>query len=199
MATILARSKTLVHFDLRDKYTLSPPNFNQFCAELSINFDTELEELRLDGYCSRYIRRLDLHGDQGTVMGIGAAIENKIRNMLKCNVQRRTCAPLFAAIGKTNSKRKRCLVEAFGAADIPVVFEYITTNENNLISLIQQPQASERRLNALSCKAHFLWDLLFGSVWTLFIAERELRSCCSMIPIYSISCINHLRSPQVGL
>ena len=84
-------------------------------------------------------RNLDLHGNHGRASGFDSAILAKVENLLKWNVQRRTCPPLFAAIGsaETDASRKQCLVEALEAVDIPVVFEYIMANENNLIELIQ--------------------------------------------------------------
>ena len=91
--------------------------------------------------------QLELRGDQGEASGIDTAIVTKIRNLLKWNVQRKTCPPLFAAIGnaETDAERKQCLMEALNAVDIPVLFEYMTTNENNLIALIQRVGRSRKR------------------------------------------------------
>ena len=133
VAMTLARSKTLVRLTY---FGASGPFFTSFCVALSNNFNTKLERLRFDhGH-----EELDLRGEHGTVSGVEAVMEAKIRNLLKWNVQRTTCPPLFAAIGhaETDGTRKQCLVEALEAVDIPVVFEYITANQNNLIGLIQR-------------------------------------------------------------
>ena len=137
VAMVLARSKTLEKFYY---FTGASRSFcDHYCETLSNNFDTKLELLRLD--------QVSLHGDRGEGSGLDTAIEAKIRNLLKLNVQRKTCPPLFAAIGnaETDAKRKQCLVEAFDAVDIPVVFEYITANENNMMSLIQRLGRSCKR------------------------------------------------------
>ena len=36
-------------------------------------------------------------------------------------------------------------MEALEAVDVPIVFEYITANENNLIELIQRLERSRKR------------------------------------------------------
>ena len=83
---------------------------------------------------------LDLVGDHGTARGMDAATEANIRNLLKWNVQRKSSPPVFAAIGnaETDVRRMRCLVKAIEAFDNPVLFEYLTANEDNLIELIQR-------------------------------------------------------------
>ena len=110
-----------------------------YCVALSENFDTKLERLRL---CQLDECQLDLNGEEGTACDllVDAAVVAKIRNLLKWNVQRKTSPPLFAAIGRagTDAKRKECLVEALEVVDTPVLFEYITANENNLIELMKR-------------------------------------------------------------
>ena len=99
---------------------------------------------------------ITIRGDRCGVSGIESgpavsqvdmAIVNKIRNLLTLNVQRTTSPPLFAAIGdaETDSTRKQCLVKALEAVDIPVVFEYITANQQNLIEMIQRLGRSRKR------------------------------------------------------
>ena len=90
---------------------------------------------------------LSLQGGFDFDMGEDAAIAEAIQNLLNLNVQRKFCPPLFAAIGDagTDSERKQCLVEALEAVDIPVVFEYISANENNIIALIQRLGRSRKR------------------------------------------------------
>ena len=147
VATTLARCKTLVHFH----YTLgaSKSFYDHYCAALSNYFDTKLETLRLyhGALLSEERDGLDLEGEDGYAGGVDEAVAAKLRNMLKLNVQRTTCPPLFAAISnaETDAERKQCLVEAFDTVDIPVVFEYITANKNNLISLIQRLGRSRKR------------------------------------------------------
>ena len=143
VATALARSKSLEHLEY--SHGASEIFCDHYCAALSNNVDTKLERLHLvhwlvhEGLC--------LVGDHGPTEGVDNATAAKIRNLLKWNVQRKTCPPLFAAIGnaETDAERKRCLVGAMEAVDIPVVFEYITTNENNLIELIQRLGRSRKR------------------------------------------------------
>ena len=139
LATTVAHNKTLVKFEYLNG--TSPSFCDDYAAALSTYFETKLEQLRL------YRREPDRDllyngtpGHQGRARGFDEAIAAKIRNLLKWNVQRKTCPPLFAAIGnaETDAKRKQCLVDAFEAVDIPVVFEYITANGNNLITLIQR-------------------------------------------------------------
>ena len=141
VTTTLARSNNLVYLDY---ITGTSTSFIEaYCTALSNIFDTKLVRLLLvaDGV------RVDLRGDFGETSGIDTATEIKIRNLLKWNVQRTTCPPLFAAIGNAESdaKRKQSLVKAFEAVDIPVVFEYIMANENNLIELIQRLGRSRKR------------------------------------------------------
>ena len=135
LATALARCNTLVDFlcdggrrSLRDHYFVA----------LSNSIDTKLERVLLIGVQ----RELDLHGDQylGNTSGPDTAIAAKIRNLLKLNVQRKTCPPLFAAIGnaETDATRKQCLLEALNAVDLPVLYEFISVNQGNMIELIQR-------------------------------------------------------------
>ena len=141
VAKTLARDNTLVEFSAR----VSPSFCHHYCEALSNNVETKLEQLSL--LFSNFGGQLDLRGGKGTVRGVDPAIGAKIRNLLKLNVQRKTCPPLFVAIGnaETDEKRKQCLVEAFHAVDIPVVFEYVTANQNNLIELIQRLGRSRKR------------------------------------------------------
>ena len=138
VATALANNKALVHFHCM--YEVSRSFCDDYCAALSNNFDTKLERLCFHHGNHLALGGLNLTGDQGTVRDVDAQNEVMIRNLLKWNVQRKTCPPLFAAIGNagTDAKRKQCLVKAFEAVDIPVVFEYITANQDNLIELIQR-------------------------------------------------------------
>ena len=145
VATALAHSNTLVHFDYQGG---ACPSFGvPYCVALSNNIDTKLERLGLNLFQESRRSMLDLNGDQGTVKGIDGLIENKIRNFLKWNVQRKICPSLFAAIDKqrTDAMRKQCLVKAFEAVDIPVAFEYMSTNQNNMIALIQRLGRSRKR------------------------------------------------------
>ena len=141
IATALTCCNTLVDFH----YAYGAGQFfiGHYCTALSKNFDTKLERLflqQLDGI-------LELCGEYDNARYVDAVIVRKIRYLLKLNVQRKTCPPLFAAIGNAGSeaKRKQCLVEALDAVDIPVVFEYITANQNNLIELIQRLGRSRKR------------------------------------------------------
>ena len=140
LATTLARCKTLVRF----KYPTASRIFSShYCAALSNNVDTKLVLLLLMGKRIQIV----LHGCLGEASGIDTATVVKIRNLLTWNMQRKKCPPLFAAIGdaETDTKRKQCLVEAFEAVDVPVVFEYIIANENNLIEMIQRLGRSRKR------------------------------------------------------
>ena len=143
VAMTLACCKTLVHFEYSG---LCPSFCVQYCAALSNNVDSKLEKLRL--HCEPKVR-LYIDGEllDGPTYGIEPANVAKIRNLLKLNVRRTTTAPLFAAIGdaESDAKRKQCLVEAFEAVDIPLAFEYITTNQHNLIELIQRLGRSRKR------------------------------------------------------
>ena len=145
VATTLARCKNLVNFDYQAG--ASESFFNHFNVALSNIFDTKLERLRLYYMAPGPNRWIDLEGDRGRASGVEATITAKIRNLLKWNVQRKTCPPLFAAIGnaETDAKRKQCLVDAFEAVDLPVVFEHLTANENNMIELIQRLGRSRKR------------------------------------------------------
>ena len=146
VATTLARCNTLVNLDFQSG--ASPLFFDCYSRELSNNFDTKLERLRL--FDTGRERELDLRGGQDSAVRsapVDAAIAAKIRNLLTWNVQRKTCPPLFAAIGnaETDAKRKQCLVAAFKTVDIPVLFEYMTANQGNLIELIQRLGRSHKR------------------------------------------------------
>ena len=134
VATTLARSKTLVHFEFEAREISS--FCITYCVALSQNDDTKIERLRL----SAENVGVDLHGDRGIALGLDAAIMAEIRHFLELNVQRKTCSPLFAAIGdaETDRARREGLVEAFSAAGCPLTFECIRSNDYNLISLIQQ-------------------------------------------------------------
>ena len=141
VAAALARCKTLVHFDYL--VGASPSFCICYHAALANNVDTKLEQLCLYGaQCA-----LNFRGAEGTAEGVNAATVAKIRNLLKCNVQRKNCPPLFAAIGtaETDATRKQCLVEAMDAVDIPVLFEYISTNQSNIIALIQKLGRNRKR------------------------------------------------------
>ena len=142
VATALARCNTLVQLDVT-----TGALFDHYCVALSNNFDTKLERLNLCDSPHRASRRLDLRGEHVDTVGIEAALVRKISNLLKWNNQRKTCPPLFASIGnaETDAERKQCLVDAFEAVDIPVVFEYITANQNNMIELIQRLGRSRKR------------------------------------------------------
>ena len=136
-----------MHFEYAHEYGENPSFCDLYCVALSNNVDTKLHSLRLDHGVECDLR---LDWDKGSARGIDAAIVAKIRNLLKWNKQRMNCPPLFAAIGtaETDVKRRQCLVEAFDAVDIPVVFEYITANENNMIELIQRLGRSRKRERA---------------------------------------------------
>ena len=150
LALVLAHCETLVRFRCSERASISPSFRDHYCTALSNNFDTKLShlswyrgeecELGLDGHLV-HINSL--------VAGIDAVLVTKIRNWLTWNRQRMTCPPLFAAIGnaETDAARKQCLVEAFAAVGIPVVFEYITANQNNLIALIQRLGRSSESQN----------------------------------------------------
>ena len=138
VATTLARSNSLVNIIYLARAGESRSFFDDYCAALSNYFDTKLEWLSL---ChGEKMRWLELGRDENFARGIDAAMAAKIRYLLELNVQRKTCPPLFAAIrdADTDTERKQCLVEALETVDIPVVFEYITANQNNLIELIQR-------------------------------------------------------------
>ena len=139
LASTLARCNTMVHFEFQGGATAL---FSErYCPELSNNVDTKLERLRL-----RYTM-IDLNGEEGTVNGLDAAMESKIRNRLKWNVQRTTCPPLFAAIdnAETGAERKQRMVEAFEAVDVPILFENVLANKSNLIALIQRLGRDRKR------------------------------------------------------
>ena len=142
-ATSLARSKTLVCFTHIGR--ARPSFLNRYCVALANNFDTKLEQLDIAaGNASICLYR---NGGLDTATGIDTATVVKIRNLLKWNRQRQACPPLFASIdnAETDATRKQCLVEALEAVDTPVLFEYITANENNLIELIQRLGRSRKR------------------------------------------------------
>ena len=139
VATVLSRCNTLVHLE----YDSASPSFcNYFCGALSAKVDTKFERLNLRGEQNV---RISLDGDRGLVRGLDAAIEGDIRFYLGLNVQRTTCAPLFAAIddAETDVARRTRLVDGFVAAGCPLTFEYIRSNQWNLIFLIQQLGRSE--------------------------------------------------------
>ena len=129
LLTTLACSKTLEH--INNGYGASPLFCDHYYVALSNHVETKLERLQLYRGPER---RVDHHGGArfgvGEHIGAEAAIEAEIRNLLKWNVQRQICPSLFVAIGdaETDATRKQCLVEAFEAVDIPVLFECITVN-----------------------------------------------------------------------
>ena len=141
VAATLAHCKTLVDFSYAAVTT--PQFYDYYCVALSNNFDTKLERLLLNHGRLELI----LNGDRGIIEGTDAATVAKIRTLLKLNVQRSTCPPLFAAIGnaETDATCKQCLVKAFEAVDIPVVFEYFTANQNNMIERVQRLGRSRKR------------------------------------------------------
>ena len=143
VAATLARSTTLLRLEY--DYGEDRIFLDHYCVALSNNFDTKLEQLSL--FHGEDDEGLHFIVEHSTASNIDAEIETKIRNLLKWNVQRKTCPPLFAAIGsaQTDAKRQQCLVDALVAVDIPVVFEYITANQNNLIELIQSLGRSHKR------------------------------------------------------
>ena len=154
VATTLARCNTLVHFDYSAEYTPSQSFCRDYCVALSNNVSTKLEQLTMNLYHLHHDSQsvedevlLHLHGAQSTARGVEAVIIAKVRNLLKWNVQRKNCPPLFAAIGnaETDAERKQCVVKAFEAVDIPVVFEYVIANQNNMIALIQRLGRSRKR------------------------------------------------------
>ena len=112
-------------------------------------------------------------GPDGETYGFEPAIVTKIRDLLKWNVQRRTCPPLFAAIGnaETDAMRKHCLVKAFEAVDIPVFFEYITAKENNLIALIQR----------LGRSANVMTEVMNCEPRDIFFLRQVLWSPCARV------------------
>ena len=120
LATALAHCNTLV--DLKTPLGASPSFCDHYCVALSENSDTKLERLRMSLHFATLI---GFHGDQylDNTSGPDTAVVAKIRNWPKWNVQRKTCPPLFAAIGSsdTDATRKQCLVEAFEAVDLPIV------------------------------------------------------------------------------
>ena len=146
VSTTLAACNTLTHFAYPDGASSS--FCDHFCQTLSDNFDTKLVHLWLEYGSGPFKRQMVLKGDVGfSTTAVDAEIENKIRYLLKLNVQRQTCPPLFEAIGmaETDANRKQCLVKAFEAVDIPVVVEYITANQSNMIELIQRLGRSRKR------------------------------------------------------
>ena len=144
LAIALARSKTLVEFVYPAR--VSSSFFDHYCVALSNNIETKLERLNLNNEAWP-ARGFVIDGDRSPLTGVEAVAAAKIRNLLKWNVQRTTSPPLFAAIGnaETDAERKQCLMEALKAVDIPVLFEYISANENNLIALIQRLGRSRKR------------------------------------------------------
>ena len=140
LATTLARCSTLVQLDY--SYGASQLLCRVYCAELANNWDTKHERLLLATVQRYQWLVLNVNGEHATVTPgfVDEAIVTQIRNLLKWNVQRTTCHPLFAALSnaETDARRQQCLVEALEAIDIPVVFEYLTTNQSNMIELIQR-------------------------------------------------------------
>ncbi|GKY90265.1 hypothetical protein MPSEU_000000700 [Mayamaea pseudoterrestris] len=143
VAIALARSSTLVQLEY--VMHLNHELFEAYCLALSENPDTQLQRLLLVQV--PLDMTIDLRGNEGRTTGPDAAISQQIRNLLKWNVQRRTCPPLFAAIGSTESGQACCarLVEAITAVDVPVLHEYLVTNQFNLISLVQHHGRSRKR------------------------------------------------------
>ena len=120
--------------------------YTSFCSTLSTNYNTSLVRLNFNVRNNDYM--ISLPGARGGVAnGANEDAMNNIRNLLALNGQRQTCPPLFAAIGaaETDTTRKQRLVEALEAVDIPVVFEYVTANQNNLIELIQRLGRNRKR------------------------------------------------------
>ena len=122
MASALARSKSLVAIEFTAR--VSDVFYRGYCVALSNNVHTKLERLQLDnGQERRWHTRLELYGDgrPGSRGLPNTTIVIKIRNLLRWNVQRKTCPPLFAAIdtAATDAVRKQCLVAACKAVDIP--------------------------------------------------------------------------------
>ena len=146
LAATLARSKTLVDFSFT--YETSTSFCDDYFVALSTNYDTRLERLCLyRRWPDRDLSYNGIPGYQGHARGFDEALAARIRNMLKWNVQRKTCPPLFAAIenAETDAERKQCLVKAFEAVDIPVLFECMTTNQGNMITLVQRLGRSRKR------------------------------------------------------
>ena len=141
----LARCSSLVHFQYEHVFN-TPQLFTAYCMALSRNAETKLERLLL----GRWGYSIDLQGDRGVSEGVDATAMQDIRRLLGVNVQRKTCGPLFAAIGdaQTDEARKRCMVKAFSEVACPILFEYISSNQYNLIVLIQQLGRSRKRKRA---------------------------------------------------
>ena len=137
VASTVARSNTLVDFQLDQSAGTTSSFWDHYYAQLLNNVDSKLEWLSWDLGRECKIR---LYGDGGTARGVDAAVVANLRLFLGLNIQRRTHGPLFAAIGdaRTNAARKQCLVEAFLAGTCPLLFEYIRSNQYNMIALIQQ-------------------------------------------------------------
>ena len=150
MASTLARSETLARFDFHDdddddsdddEGGASESFIDRYCVALSKNVDTKLERLYLSG--PDVLVDLDVYDemwDLDVISGLDAAIAAEIRLFVGLNVQRKTCDPLFAAIddATTDMARRQCLVKAFSAVGCPLTFEYIRSNQYNLITLIQK-------------------------------------------------------------
>ena len=142
VASTLARCNTLVTFSCSDRSDGSGSLFcEHYCSVLANNADTKLEELHLSGQDVT----IHLRNDHGTATGPDPAIISDIRLLLGLNVQRKEFGPLFVAIedAETDLARRKSLVEAFSAAACPLMFEYIRSNQYNLISMIQQLGRSE--------------------------------------------------------
>ena len=142
LATTLARCNTLLQLICTQGTSLA--FYDQYCAELLNNVDSQLEWLHL----FTNTQGLDHHGAHGAtrhVEGPDTEIVARIRLFLDLNAERRKHRPLFAAIGdaETDVARRQGLVEAFETVSIPVAFAYIRSNPYNLITLIQELGQSE--------------------------------------------------------
>ena len=141
VATALAYCNTLVDFSL--SYGVRQPFRDQYCLELSSNVHTKLERLYVQLHTSTGAKwELDFQTPYYWVARdpFTAAMTDEIYNLLQLNVQRATFPPLFAAIGnaETDAECIECLMRAFEAVDLPLLFENMTANKSNIIKLIQQ-------------------------------------------------------------
>ena len=112
VALTVARCKKLEYFS--NSRGVSQSFCEYYTKALSKNVDTKLEYLALRGQTMT----IDLGRDRDEVSGLDATVEADIRLVVGFNIQRRTCGPLFAAIGDatTDTARRQCLVQAFLAA-----------------------------------------------------------------------------------
>ena len=141
VATTLAGSKTLQQISCL--HQASQAFCDHYCEALVTAAETKLCCLTLSGRnLNVYVNGNLVH--RILVWGIDTTTEAKIRFILGLNVQlkaeRRTCDPVFAAIGdvETDVAHRQCLVELFSAASCPLTFEYIRSNQYNLLSTIEQ-------------------------------------------------------------